>query len=107
MSLGGLSVAVVNPFPSRWALVAALLRQLTWPEWRAHAWRQSAAWVAVALGVGLLVTLASAYLPARRAGRVAPVAAMRDDVALAGKDAPPFDPMASKDHDLARNEDAP
>jgi putative ABC transport system permease protein len=39
--------------------------------------------VAVALGVGLLVTLASAYLPARRAGRVAPVAAMRDDVALA------------------------
>ncbi len=39
--------------------------------------------VAVALGVGLLVTIAAAYLPARRAGRVPPVAAMRDDVALA------------------------
>ncbi|MGL5929200.1 MAG: ABC transporter permease [Dermatophilaceae bacterium] len=39
--------------------------------------------VMVALAVGLVVTVAAAYLPARRAGRVAPVAAMRDDVALA------------------------
>ena len=39
--------------------------------------------VVVALAVGLLVTLVSAYLPARRAGQVSPVAAMRDDVALA------------------------
>ena len=39
--------------------------------------------VVVSLGVGLVVTLAAAYLPARRAGRVPPVAAMRDDVALA------------------------
>ena len=33
-------------------------------------------------GVGLVVTMVAAYLPARRASRVAPVAAMRDDVAL-------------------------
>jgi len=47
MSLG-------TPLPSSgWVLVSALLRQLTRPEWRAHAWRQSAAWVAVALGVAL------------------------------------------------------
>ena len=35
--------------------------------------------VALAFGVGLAVTLVSAYLPARRASRTAPVAAMRDD----------------------------
>lgn len=33
--------------------------------------------------VGLIVTLLAAYLPARRAGKVPPVAAMRDDVTLA------------------------
>jgi len=32
--------------------------------------------------VGLVVTMVAAYLPARRAGRMPPVAAMRDDVAL-------------------------
>lgn len=39
--------------------------------------------VLVALVVGVVVTVAAAYLPARRAGRVPPVAAMRDDVVLA------------------------
>ncbi|MGH8824270.1 MAG: ABC transporter permease [Jiangellaceae bacterium] len=38
--------------------------------------------VAVAYGVGVAVTMAAAYIPARRAARVSPVAAMRDDVAL-------------------------
>ena len=32
--------------------------------------------------IGVVVTLVSAYLPARRASRVAPVAAMRDDIAM-------------------------
>lgn len=38
--------------------------------------------VAISYAVGLVVTAAAAYLPARRAGRVAPVEAMRDDVSL-------------------------
>jgi putative ABC transport system permease protein len=38
--------------------------------------------VVSSLAIGLLVTVASAVLPAWRAGRIAPVAAMRDDVAL-------------------------
>ncbi len=37
--------------------------------------------VALAYGVGLAVTLVSAYLPARRASRTAPIAAMRDEAA--------------------------
>jgi putative ABC transport system permease protein len=36
----------------------------------------------VAFGVGILVTVVAAYFPARRAARIPPVAAMRDDVAL-------------------------
>ena len=38
--------------------------------------------VLASYGVGLLVTLVAAYLPARRAAAVPPVAALRDDVAL-------------------------
>lgn len=38
--------------------------------------------VIVALVVGLIVTLFAAYIPARRASQVAPIAAMRDDQAL-------------------------
>lgn len=36
----------------------------------------------IAYAVGLVVTMVAAYLPARRAGKMPPVAAMRDDVAL-------------------------
>ena len=39
--------------------------------------------VIVSLVVGLVVTLVAAYLPARKAGKVPPVAAMRDDAILA------------------------
>jgi putative ABC transport system permease protein len=38
--------------------------------------------VVASYAVGLLVTIIAAYLPARRAARVPPVAALRDDVAL-------------------------
>ncbi|KQZ90187.1 ABC transporter permease [Phycicoccus sp. Root563] len=36
----------------------------------------------IAYGVGMVVTMLAAYLPARRAGAMPPVAAMRDDVAM-------------------------
>ncbi|HYJ69387.1 MAG TPA: FtsX-like permease family protein [Nocardioidaceae bacterium] len=36
----------------------------------------------VAYAVGIIVTMIAAYLPARRASRIAPVAALRDDIAL-------------------------
>jgi putative ABC transport system permease protein len=36
----------------------------------------------VAYGVGIVVTMIAAYVPARRASRIAPVAALRDDIAL-------------------------
>jgi putative ABC transport system permease protein len=36
----------------------------------------------IAYAVGVIVTVVAAYVPARRAAKIAPVAAMRDDVAL-------------------------
>lgn len=39
--------------------------------------------VVAAYAVGMLVTVVAAYLPSRRAGKVPPVAAMRDDVVVA------------------------
>jgi putative ABC transport system permease protein len=41
--------------------------------------------VAASVVVGVVVTVVGAMLPARRAGRVAPVAAMRDDLTIAPK----------------------
>ncbi len=41
--------------------------------------------IVVAVVVGVVVTLVAAYLPARRAAKVPPVAAMRDDVGLPAK----------------------
>ncbi len=38
--------------------------------------------ILICYAVGLVVTMFAAYLPARRASKIAPVAAMRDDVAL-------------------------
>ena len=38
--------------------------------------------VLIAYAVGVIVTVIAAYVPARRAAKIAPVAAMRDDVAL-------------------------
>ena len=43
-----------------------------------RAWRRSSA----SYVVGLVVTALAALLPARRASRIAPMAALRDDVAL-------------------------
>lgn len=42
----------------------------------------SATTIATSLALGLVVTVAGAALPAWRAGRIAPVTAMRDDIAL-------------------------
>jgi putative ABC transport system permease protein len=38
--------------------------------------------VVVAIGVGVVLTMLAAWLPARRAGRVSPMAALRDDAVL-------------------------
>ncbi len=64
-----LSRALATLFSSFGLDIAGDALTLTWPA------------VALAYGVGLAVTLVSAYLPARRASRTAPVAAMRDEAA--------------------------
>ncbi len=73
-----------------WALVLRLLAAVSLPEWRAHVWRQSAAWVAVALGVamGLSVHLIngaalSEFSAAVRATNGQPDASLRCEPACA------------------------
>ena len=74
--------------PTRVRLLPMLLREVSWPEWRAHAWRHLAACVAVALGVamGLSVHLVneaalSEFGAAVRAANGQPDASLRCDPA--------------------------
>jgi putative ABC transport system permease protein len=83
MSLVGATVGIVLGLGLARAL-AALFRSIGL-DINADALDLTAGTVVLAYVVGLVVTMVSAYLPARRAARTAPVAAMRDEVAAPGE----------------------
>ncbi len=83
MALLGSSVGIVVGLGLARAL-AALFRAVGL-DINADALQLTPGILALAYGVGLAVTLVSAYLPARRAARTSPVAAMREDTGTPGE----------------------